>query len=379
MSEVAIVFCAGYDSAEVQAAVERGVSLLGGAEKFVRSGERILLKPNWLSADPPEKCVTTHPAVFLAVAELFLKSGATLSYGDSPGFQSPETAAKRTGFAEVATALGIPLADLRAGREAHFPEGRQNKKFTIAGAVLDSDGVISLPKMKTHGFQRVTGTIKNQFGCIPGALKSEFHVKIPDARAFARMLIDLTALIRPRLYIMDAVRAMEGNGPRGGTPRAMNALLFSADPVALDATMCRMMNLDPALVLTNLAGKEFGLGTYLSEEITLLGDPLAQFVAADYNVSRLPDAPSKQTAKPSALKSALTPRPYIVGERCIRCGICAGICPVSPKAVDWHDGDKSNPPSYRYDRCIRCYCCQEMCPESAIQIKVPFLRRVLGG
>ena len=379
MSEVAILHCASYDLVEVHAAVERGISLLGGVERFARRGERILLKPNWLSADPPEKCVTTHPAVFRAVAELFQSAGAVLSYGDSPGFQPPETAAKKTGFAEVADALGIPLADLRTGREAHYPEGRQNKKFTIANAVLDCDGVVSLPKMKTHAFQRVTGAVKNQFGCVPSTLKSEFHVKIPDATAFARMLIDLTACIRPRLYIMDAVQAMEGNGPRGGTPKQMNALLFSTDPIALDAVMCRLMNLDPALVLTNLAGRESGLGTYLSEEITLLGDPIEPLIACDYNVNRLPDAPAGNTQKSSPLKSAITPRPYIVGEKCVKCGICVNACPVSPKAVNWHDGDKSKPPSYEYDRCIRCYCCQEMCPESAILVKVPLLRRIIGG
>jgi len=379
MSEVAILHCASYDSVEVGAAVERGIQLLGGIERFVQRGEKILLKPNWLSADPPEKCVTTHPAVFRAVAELLQAAGAVLSYGDSPGFQPPETAAKKTGSTEVADALGIPLADLRSGREVHYPEGRQNKKFTIASAVLDSDGVVSLPKMKTHAFQRVTGAVKNQFGCVPGTLKSEFHVKIPDAPAFAKMLIDLTACIRPRLYVMDAVQAMEGNGPRGGTPKQMNAILLSTDPVALDAVMCRLMNLDPALVLTNLAGREFGLGTYLSEEITLLGDPLEPLIARNFNVNRLPDVSAGETQKSNPLKSAITPRPYIVGEKCVKCGICVNACPVSPKAVNWHDGDKSKPPSYQYDRCIRCYCCQEMCPESAIRVKVPLLRRIIGG
>jgi len=51
---------------------------------------------------------------------------------------------------------------------------------------------------------------------------------------------------------------------------------------------------------------------------------------------------------------------------------------VSPKAVDWHDGNKKNPPTYKYERCIRCYCCQELCPESAIYLKVPFIRRIVG-
>lgn len=377
MSQVAVVSCSSYDYEKVQSAVERGVALLGGAKQFVRPGEKILLKLNWLSADPPEKCVTTHPAVFRAVAQIMQREGAALSYGDSPGFQSPESAAKKTGAAEVAELLNIPLADFKTGREVHFADGMQNKKFTIAAAAADSDGVISLPKMKTHGFQRVTGSVKNQFGCIPGALKSEFHVKLPDAYTFAKMLIDLNACIHPRLYIMDGIMAMEGNGPRGGTPRSMNVLLFSTDPIALDATMCRLMNLDPALVLTNKAGLEMGAGTYLEKDISLLGDPIEPLIVRDFNVNRSAEKEAGKKNRPNFVKSAITPRPYIIEERCVRCGLCVNMCPVTPKAVNWHDGDKRKPPSYEYERCIRCYCCQEICPESAIQIKVPLLRKIL--
>ncbi|MBA4347371.1 MAG: hypothetical protein C0413_00760 [Clostridiales bacterium] len=377
MSDVAIISCGSYENTEVLAAVERGISLLGGASNFTQPNEKILLKLNWLTGDPPEKCVTTHPAVFRAVSIVLQKAGAQLYYGDSPGFQSPDTVAKKTGCAEVAEELGIPLGDFRAGSDISFPGGRQNKRFTLANAVLESDGVISLPKMKTHAFQRVTGAVKNQFGCVPGALKGEFHVKVPDAYDFAKMLVDLNSFVHPRLYIMDGILAMEGNGPRGGDPKQMKVLLFSTDPIALDATMCRIMNLDPALVLTNRAGEEMGAGTYHAENIRLLGDPIEQFIANDYNVNRNPEPESSKRLQPKFIKQALTPRPYIVAQRCVKCGICVKMCPVTPKAVDWHDGNKSNPPGYQYDRCIRCYCCQELCPERAIQVKVPFLRRVL--
>ena len=74
----------------------------------------------------------------------------------------------------------------------------------------------------------------------------------------------------------------------------------------------------------------------------------------------------------------VVPRPRIIGSKCIKCGNCVKACPVKPKAVDWHDGNKTNPPSYQYNRCIRCYCCQELCPTGAVEIKQPLVRRLFG-
>jgi uncharacterized protein (DUF362 family) len=205
MSKVVLIRCESYDDRKVRKAVESGIDILGGVSKFASPDDKILLKPNWLSADPPEKCVTTHPAIFRAVAEIFQNAGAKVSFGDSPSYQSPDTASRRTGIDAVATELNLSLADFQSGKEIFFKDGYQNKKFTIANGVLANDGVISLPKMKTHGFQRMTGAVKNQFGCIPGALKGEFHMKVPDASDFAKMLVDLNSYIHPRLYIMDGI------------------------------------------------------------------------------------------------------------------------------------------------------------------------------
>jgi len=377
MSKVALIRCESYEYEEVKAVVEKGISLLGGASGFVKAGEKILLKPNWLSADPPEKCVTTHPIVFKAVAEIFKEQGVILSYGDSPAFQSPESAGKKTGISEIAEDFDIFFADFRKGKEIYFDKGVQNKKFTIANGVIDSDGVISLPKMKTHGFQRVTGAVKNQFGCVPGTLKAEFHVKVPDAYDFAKMLVDLNSAINPRLYVMDGIYAMEGNGPKGGTPKKMNAILLSKDPIALDATMCRLMNLDPKLLLTNKAGMEMGAGTYLEKEIELIGDNIDDFIDKSFDVNRNIDRSIKINGGMKFAKNIITPKPYIDSNKCIKCGICVNMCPVNPKAVGWYDGNKENPPTYVYDRCIRCYCCQELCPESAISIKQSIFRRIM--
>ena len=379
MSTVALVRCENYEYENVSRAVRKGITLLGGPAVFARPGERILFKPNWLVADPPEKLTVTHPMIFKAMVEVFKTTGAVLSYGDSPAIQSPETAARNSGFLPIATAEGVALADFKRGREISFPKGAQNKKFVIANGALDCDGIISLPKLKTHGLERVTGCVKNQFGCVPGALKGEFHVKLASAIDFARMLVDLNAFLAPRLYVMDGVIAMEGNGPRGGTARPMRVILFSADPIALDATVCRMIDIDPEFVPTITLGMQAETGTWKKDEIELVGDPFESFVDKGFDVKREAVRPYSRGKGSSFFRNAIVPKPYIVAEKCTRCGTCVNACPVNPKAVDWHDGNKKVSPSYKYDRCIRCYCCQELCPEGAVQLKVPLLRQLLGS
>ena len=378
MPKVVILRCESYDYDKVTETVEKGIELLGGPEAFVKKGERILLKPNLLSADPPEKCVTTHPSVFKAIAEVFLKAGVVLSYGDSPAFHSPTAAAKKSGIADIADELGVTLADFGKGQEISFPEGIQNKKFIISNGVLESDGLISISKLKTHGFAKLTGAVKNQFGCIPGTLKGEFHVKLPDINSFAKMLIDLNRYIKPRLFIMDGIIAMDGNGPRGGNPRKMNLLLFSTDPIALDATVCRIVNLDPELVPTILFGKEAGLGIYAEDEIKIIGDRIEDFINKSFDVKREPIVPFKRGRVLGLIRNSIIPKPVIDPAKCIKCGVCVNMCPVIPKAVNWHDGDKRKTPTHIYKGCIRCYCCQELCPESAITVKSPFIRKIFS-
>ncbi len=377
MSKVAVIRCTSYDYSEVKSAVERGLELIGGPLAFVKPGENILLKPNLLAADPPEKCVTTHPAVFKAVGEVFQAAGVALTYGDSPGFGSPEATARKAGIAAAATELQIKLADFQQGEEVFFPEGVQNKKFIIARGVLASDGIISLPKLKTHALTRMTGSIKNQFGCIPGVLKGEYHVKLPNVNNFAQMLVDLNNLLKPRLYIMDGIMAMEGNGPRGGQPKQMSILLFPSDPVALDATVCRIVGLSPEYIPTMELGMKAGLGTYLEDEIEILGDDLSQFLAPAFDVVREPASAHRSIPLSGLLNNLLVPKPVINEAGCIKCGVCIKVCPVTPKVLDWDNGDDSKPPVYDYSRCIRCYCCQELCPESTIDVKVPLVRRGL--
>jgi ferredoxin len=190
------------------------------------------------------------------------------------------------------------------------------------------------------------------------------------------MLVDLNTLVRPRLYIMDAVMAMEGNGPRSGNSRKLGVLLFSRDPVALDAVACKIIDLDPALVPTSAPGERAGLGTYHFEDIEIVGEKVEDYICRDFDVVRKPPVPAAGGRVSRFIKNHTAPRPVIDAALCTLCGTCVRHCPVTPKAVDWLDGDESRPPVHNYNRCIRCFCCQEMCPEGAISVKEPLLGKI---
>jgi uncharacterized protein (DUF362 family)/NAD-dependent dihydropyrimidine dehydrogenase PreA subunit len=376
-SRVAAVRCTTYENDEVLKSIKQGIDLLGGISRYVKPGEKIVLKPNLLMGADPEKCVTTHPAVLRAAGQLFKEAGAAVYYGDSPSFGNAESNLKKSGLKQVGDEMGFILADFDFGRTVSHKDALLVKNFVIANGVLDADGLVSLPKLKTHGFLRYTGAVKNQFGCVPGLLKNQYHFKIPDPYDFSAMLVDINTLIKPRLYIMDGIIAMEGNGPHSGKPKQMNVLLLSTDPVALDAVACRIIDLNPEVVPTSKLGEKAGLGTYHTENIEIAGEPIASFMDKTFVVNRTaPEPERKRKYARNFIKNRVTSRPVIDKTKCTRCGTCISMCPVEPKAVDWHKGDKTRPPKYNYNRCIRCYCCQETCPEGAISIASPWLARL---
>ncbi|MGA9048452.1 MAG: DUF362 domain-containing protein [Dehalococcoidia bacterium] len=377
-SKVALVGCNTYDEERVYEAVIRGLGLLGGAGSFVKQGERIVMKPNVLFGLDPAACVTTHPAVFKAAARALKEAGAELYYGDSPGFGKCEPNMQKAGLKRAADELGVKPADFDAGRAVVHQTALLNKRFVLANGVLDAAGLVSLPKLKTHGLTRMTGAIKNQFGCVPGILKTQFHIQMPDPYDFAAMLVDINTFIRPRLYIMDGITAMEGNGPRNGKPRSLNFILLSNDPVALDATAARIIDLNPAFVPTSDQGERSGLGTYQQSGIDILGENLEAFIARDFDVIRKPPVRATAGRLRKFFKNQICPRPVIDRELCTQCGTCVEVCPVEPKALNW-DAKSDKVPRHDYDQCIRCFCCQEMCPEGAITIKNTLLGRVVSG
>ncbi|HPC37102.1 MAG TPA: DUF362 domain-containing protein, partial [Candidatus Marinimicrobia bacterium] len=335
-SQVALIKCDNYEPATVAAAVRRGIDLLGGIEKFARAGEKIVLKPNLLSAHSPEENVTTHPAVIKAVAEILLERGVKVSIGDSATKGHLAKILQESGMQTVIDELDLTIADFENGQSVYSTDSIRNKKFTIARGLWEADGMFNVPKLKTHHLTRITACIKNLFGCVPGFLKPALHVALPALDDFCRMLVDLSILLKPRLTILDAIEAMEGNGPTSGNAYPLKLLAFSSDLVAIDSIVCHMIAIKPEYVRTNYWGAQAGLGKMNLEEIEILGDNLDTFSAPDFKVQRQPELRFNQAWQYRHLKGLVTNRPVIDAQKCKKCGECIDQCPQQPKALSWN-------------------------------------------
>ena len=212
-------------------------------------GHSVLLKPN-LVEYAPGTVINTHPLVVAGAAVALLRAGAhEVIVGEAPGHRRDiEYLLSVTGLADHLREMRIRFVDLNHD-DVRVTALKSN--FTGLGQialpveVLRSDFVVSLPKLKTHHWAAMTASMKNFFGVVPGAVYG-WPKNILHFHGIDNSILDLNATIRPHLTIVDAVVAMEGDGPIMGKPRQTGFLAMGSDLVAVDATCARIIGLDPA-------------------------------------------------------------------------------------------------------------------------------------
>jgi uncharacterized protein (DUF362 family)/Pyruvate/2-oxoacid:ferredoxin oxidoreductase delta subunit len=329
------------------------------------AGAKVLIKPNMVGPSAPELGHTTHPELVRAVVRSCLDRKGKVGVGDNPGGinRSSRNVARITGLLEAAEGCFTPLSDRvveMTGQVTGFP-------IVISKAILEADYIINLPVFKTHSGMMISGAIKNTYGYVAGACKARLHVQARDLETFAKTICDVFQLRPPDLNILDAITAIEGNGPcHGGQLREVGKLLAGTDALALDSVMARMMGVDPAQLPVQKEAWSRGLGVLNEEEIEINGEmvPIPDFkMPVTFYVSRLDEKARSEMKRlyPSRMMETRTGiKPERNEEKCILCGDCALNCPAEALILE---------PEFQIkDNCIACYCCVELCTEGAMEV-----------
>jgi uncharacterized protein (DUF362 family) len=255
----------GGDPAEITKAA---IAALGGIERFVRSGDDVIVKPNiCVNYHPPEYAATTNPTVVATLVALCLGAGARrVRVMDTPFGGTAESAYAVTGIGEAVRKAGGEMevmSPVKFARTA-IPEGRDITEWEVYRDVLEADVLINVPIAKHHSLARLSLGGKNLLGVI---LKpNQIH------RNLGQRVADLASLVRPTLTVVDAVRILAAHGPTGGSlndVQRTDTVIASHDIVAADAYAATLFDKTGADIPYVKAAAEMGLGTLELESVTI--------------------------------------------------------------------------------------------------------------
>jgi uncharacterized protein (DUF362 family)/Pyruvate/2-oxoacid:ferredoxin oxidoreductase delta subunit len=353
LERVAIKVCDTYDVKLLKTLLD---SLFQKVSFSPISRAKVLIKPNLLISKPPEKGVTTHPAIIQALAELLKDYSCAISVGDSPGFGSTGKVLNISGIMDVIKQLELTISTFDLNIVKHSSGISPYREFMFGDDPEKYDIVFNVPKLKTHGMMGMTLGVKNTFGFIHAFEKARWHFRAGQDRSlFASILIDIHTIVQPSVTILDGIIAMDGDGPSSGRPRNLGILGISKNAFILDECIEKLVHFPYPTPITHLAGKHKLLPDYevIGDVIPSIDDFLApDTMDTDWNIPHF--------AK-RLLKNVFTKKPKIHNKICKSCGVCAKVCPANALSME------KRGPVFDYTRCIRCYCCQEMCPEGAVR------------
>ncbi len=284
----------------IQTAVEHAVDLLGGIDRVTRGKDRIMLKPNLVAPIPN---ATTNRDVISALAKLMKSAHKEVSIGEgsaaADGFNAQGMAVFRTrnedllnrmqshvfeqlGYSELARDLRIPLVNLHSGEMAkvRIPGGFVFEEVTIHRSLTEIDLLCSVPIMKTHALAQVTLGMKNLIGVFPGTVYCSVRACMHDLASkvepsgAAACVVDMVRANKVGLVVVDASRAMEGQGPSQGTPVKMDLIIAGTNPLATDMVSASLMDFAPEEIPTFAWAGKAGMQPAGLDEIEVRGEKL---------------------------------------------------------------------------------------------------------
>ena len=246
--------------ADPAAVTRAAVASLGGIERFVRSGDDVIIKPNiCVDYHPPEYAATTNPTVVATLVALCLGAGARrVRVMDTPLGGTPESAYAVSGIKEAVKATGGEMEVMSPVKFAKtdIPGGQDISEWEVYQDVLKANVLINVPIAKHHSLARLSLGIKNLLGVITNP--NQMH------RNLGQRAADLASLVRPTLTVVDAVRILTAHGPTGGSlndVQQTDTIIASHDFVAADAWAATLFDMTGADVAYVQAAADMGLGT----------------------------------------------------------------------------------------------------------------------
>ncbi len=239
MSTVASVKFTSYGKS-----VAKALDAISAGKQLPQTG-LVILKPNLTNASPPP--VTTHVKIIEAVYEYCAaRTKAEIAVGEGCGSGRTIDTYEANGYVKLAEKHGIRLIDFNEEKAVKLKrkDTFQLKELYLPKVALDAF-IISVPVLKDHCFTETTIAMKNMFGLAPAPYykgnwnKSKLHSPSTD-----RSVVDVCLYKKPDLCIVDASVALAGMH-LSGTPKKLNTILASFDPVAVDAAGSRLMGHDP--------------------------------------------------------------------------------------------------------------------------------------
>ncbi|PAB60617.1 DUF362 domain-containing protein [Anaeromicrobium sediminis] len=380
MEIVSLIECKDYEYEKVKEGIIKTFRNLGGVNKYIKKGDKVLLKLNLLMKKKPEEATTTHPIFTKALAKVLIDHGAEVIIGDSPGGPFNTSILKgiyrACGIEKIADEVGAKLNYNTNTIDIKNEDGLILKKIVGIEVLNEVDKVISVSKLKTHGMMMFTGAVKNMFGIVAGLEKAEYHVRMPNNVDFSNALVDICIAAKPILSFMDGIVGMEGAGPSAGEPREVGAIIGSTSPYELDVVATSIIGLSPLKVPTIKRCVERNLCSGKLEDIKLMGEDINKFILNDFVIPEIRSLDLLDGKLPKFIRDILNdllqPKPVFNHDECVGCSDCADNCP--PRVIEM----VNNKPVVNLDECIRCFCCQELCPVKAILIHRPLLMKLLA-
>ncbi len=244
---------------------------LGGIGTFVKSGEKVVIKPNIAWDRNPEQAANTHPLVVKALVELSLEAGAGKVMVFDRSCNEPRRCYVNSGIQQVMKSikdkrLAYYHPDDRKFIPVNIERGKAVNRLEIYRDALEADTYINVPVAKHHSLSRLTLGLKNSMGVLGGNRGMMHH-------NLGQKLADLATVIRPKLTLIDATRILLLNGPQGGSlddVKILDTLVASADPVACDAFATTLFDLAPAEIASTVAAYKMGLGEMDLERMQII-------------------------------------------------------------------------------------------------------------